>query len=195
MSRRAVLVALEGPKHCGKSSVTRLLADRLPTWFLTREPTSRFDLRLESHLCGSDLAAAIHADRSAHVKSDILPALANGQSVLTDRYLMSGLAFQTLDGVPETTMWEQFRQFPLPDISIVLIADQATIEARAKSRGLASRIERTITPQLELQAYLSAAASMQAAGSRVELVLNTNASILNEVVDQVESIATGAEVR
>lgn len=96
------LVALEGGEGAGKSTQARLLAARLGA-LLTREPGGTEvgrrirALVLDTGVTGLDPRAEallLAADRAQHVREVILPALAAGRDVVTDRYAGSTLAYQ-----------------------------------------------------------------------------------------------------
>ncbi|TDD75062.1 dTMP kinase [Actinomadura rubrisoli] len=104
------LIAVEGPKAAGKTTLMAVLADRLcdlpVSPVLTKEPTPAFDLDSEERLRGVELAAAIAQDRRRHVTEVVGPALAAGRIVICDRYLLSSLVFHSLDGVPHDVIEE-----------------------------------------------------------------------------------------
>lgn len=94
-------IAVEGVDGCGKSAQSRLLADRLGgIW--TREPggtslgqslrvlllapDSKLDPRTELFL--------MNADRVQHMAEVILPTLAAGQHVVSDRCYVSSIVYQ-----------------------------------------------------------------------------------------------------
>jgi len=59
------------------------------------------------------------ADRAHHMASQILPALENGKIVICDRYILSTLAFGSLD-VDMDFLKTINRNFPKPDITIII---------------------------------------------------------------------------
>jgi dTMP kinase len=85
------------------------------------------------------------ADRCEHVKRQIRPALAEGTSVLCERYQDSTLAYQVYGrGLPEEPLASIFRaaDLPLPDLTILLDLPSAVAWERVRSRGEPDRIER-----------------------------------------------------
>ncbi|HPU13586.1 MAG TPA: dTMP kinase [Aeromicrobium sp.] len=102
-----VFVAFEGGEGSGKSTQSRLLADWLQAGgycaLLTREPGgTQVGSALRSilldpatgELSPRTEALIYAADKAEHVDTMILPALADGQVVITDRYVDSTLAYQ-----------------------------------------------------------------------------------------------------
>jgi dTMP kinase len=106
-SATGVFIALEGGEGAGKSTQARKLADWLATQgydvLLTREPGAT---EVGKHLRKivldpatgdiSDRTEALlyAADKAEHVEHVIVPALARGAVVITDRYVDSTLAYQ-----------------------------------------------------------------------------------------------------
>lgn len=93
-------IVFEGIDGCGKSTQSRLLADRLGVE-PTREPggtslgTSLRALLLDGdHVEPRAEALLMAADRAQHVGTVIEPALASGQWVVCDRYVASTFAYQ-----------------------------------------------------------------------------------------------------
>jgi dTMP kinase len=106
-TERGVFIALEGGEGGGKSTqserLARTLRDRGHDVVLTREPggtdvgTALRRIVLD-HATGEVSArteALIYAaDKAEHVDTVVLPALAGGSVVITDRYVDSALAYQ-----------------------------------------------------------------------------------------------------
>jgi len=71
---------------------------------LTREPSQgpiglmiRQQLSASPGVDAKTLALLFAADRTDHIQREILPALERGETVICDRYILSSLAYQTLD--------------------------------------------------------------------------------------------------
>ena len=96
------LIAFEGGEGTGKSTQAARLARRLGA-VLTREPGGTdlgaavrrllLDVR-ELEVTPRAEALLMAADRAQHVVEVVRPALARGQTVVTDRYLGSSIAYQ-----------------------------------------------------------------------------------------------------
>ena len=102
-------IAIEGIDGSGTTLQTRLLADWLAarghTVLETREPShgpigvlvrERLSVR-SAPLEPAALALLFAADRLDHLAREVVPAIARGAVVLSDRYLLSSLAYQSLD--------------------------------------------------------------------------------------------------
>jgi len=65
------------------------------------------------------------ADRAEHVKEVIAPALADGCVVVCDRYYLSTVAYQGANGLNQDLILEKNKNFPVPDLAIILEIDPA----------------------------------------------------------------------
>src|SRR4051812_35922446 len=101
------LIALEGVDGAGTTTQAQRLAVLLGARaHVTREPSGGpLGQLLRQLLSGAHadldpaaVALLFAADRLDHLSREVEPALARGQHVITDRYLLSSLAYQTVDG-------------------------------------------------------------------------------------------------
>lgn len=110
MSTRApILIALEGLDGSGTTTQCALLAEWLGrrgrSVHATREPSDGPAGRLLREILRGDhgsvdagaVALLFAADRLDHLKREIRPALARGCDVVTDRYVLSSLAYQSIE--------------------------------------------------------------------------------------------------
>ncbi len=128
-------ITLEGPEGAGKST----LVPKLATWLesaghhvvQTREPGATALGREVRRLLlnGGDIAAETElflflADRSHHVKTVILPALADGKIVLCDRYVDSTVVYQSVARGLDPVEIDRLNQFAtgglLPGLTLLL---------------------------------------------------------------------------
>lgn len=183
MDEPAFFYAVEGVDGCGKTGITRHLVDHLNETgrraILTREPggTPQGEQIRSLILSGSDDAwdpyselLLMTAARVEHVKRVILPALAAGTSVVSDRYVGSTLAYQGAGrGMPEEFIRLLHRvavDDVWPDLVIVLDLDPRIGLARSKGRLTAAAIDEGRFETLDLafhcrirQSYLDQAAA------------------------------------
>jgi dTMP kinase len=135
--RRGRFVALEGPDGAGKSAQAGILADRLRgrgfAVTLTREPggTRLGEQVRRLVLDPSDVARGPIADallfnaaRSQLVSEVILPALARGDIVISDRYAFSTLAYQGFGSGVDRDVLASLQAWAtgglLPDLVVVI---------------------------------------------------------------------------
>ena len=146
-----VLVALEGGEGSGKSTQAARLAARLGA-VLTREPGgTALGERVRSLLLdpgGVPIAPRAEAllmaaARAQHVTEVIAPALAEGRTVVTDRYIGSSLAYQGHGhGLPVAEV-EALSAFAvagaIADVVVLLRVPEEV--ARARLTGTPDRLE------------------------------------------------------
>ncbi len=148
------LIAFEGCDGSGLSTQTTLAAEWLRgkgyDVFKTKEPTDSFIgktirsiLKKEIKTGQEALQLLFCADRAHHLESEILPAMENGSIVLTDRYVMSTLAFGSLDA--DAGWLEKLNEkFPKPDLTIIIdVPENVSIERIVRSRPKTELFEET----------------------------------------------------
>jgi dTMP kinase len=155
---RGRLVVFEGGEGAGKSTQLRRLAARLEAagirHRLFREPggTAAGD-RIRELLLHSDAplapaaeAALFIASRAQLVAQEVEPALARGEQVLLDRFMLSTYAYQIHGrGLPEDEVRAANRLATaglVPDLTVLLSLPPGDGLARAGTRGGPDRIER-----------------------------------------------------
>jgi dTMP kinase len=85
---------------------------------------------------GLAMALLFAADRRDHVRREIEPALAAGRDVVSDRYLMSSLAYQA-EEAERAWVAELGRALPVPDLTLLL---DLPVEVAAARRLAAGRV-------------------------------------------------------
>ncbi|BFU47754.1 dTMP kinase [Krasilnikovia sp. MM14-A1004] len=160
----AQFIAIEGPNAVGKTTIAELLANQLAaigrvgvhlTSEPTRTPIGQLLRRQEDVLHGRALALALAADRAAHVDTEIIPQLDDGQHVVTARYVPSSLVLQRIDGLDLDEIWS-YNRYVLPATVVYLEDDPATIRDRLTRRVALSRLEVSGSPERELALYREA---------------------------------------
>jgi dTMP kinase len=148
-----VYVALEGAEGCGKSTQASLLADHLGA-LLTRETGgTAVGQRLRAILHDVDVvdlddraeALITAADRAQHIARVVRPALAAGRSVVSDRSVLTTLAYQgygrglDLDEIRRINDWAIDGLWPT--LVVLLDAPPDVLAGRMRGRTL-DRFER-----------------------------------------------------
>jgi dTMP kinase len=193
-----MLIAIEGPKAVGKTTICgalgrRLAGDNLRNHVvLTKEPTAGFNLAQETRISGFDLARAIADDRAIHLREVITPALGSGKVVICDRYILSSLVFHGADGVPAERIWRLNQDFPLPDLNLLVTADADVLLARRAAREAPTRLEAARHPADELADYARYAEAMQIRGVKRISVDNTRDGDLANAVNSIVEIVAKA---
>lgn len=159
---RGRFIAIEGIDGSGTTLQTRALAGWLRTRghtvVETREPSGGaigqlVRQRLGVHadpLSPAALALLFAADRLDHVAREIEPATREGAVVLTDRYLLSSLAYQSLDC---DLAWVRTinRAAPVPDFYLFLRVPAEVAFARVQQRTAQGQAAAERFDALELQ--------------------------------------------
>jgi len=153
-----MFVTFEGVEGCGKSTQARLLAGFLRKSgrrvLLTFEPGGTpLGRRIRKALlepAGRVVPLAewllFEADRAAHVRQVVLPALRHGVSVVCDRYSDSSRAYQGFGrgiGLGRVDAVDRIATGGLkPDLTILLDLPAGAGLARVRRRGRMTRIDR-----------------------------------------------------
>jgi dTMP kinase len=138
-------IVFEGIDGSGKSTQAKLLTARLADLgvpvLLTAEPSDgpvgRVIKSLRTRLEPEEEARLFTEDRRDHVERVILPALADGCTVICDRYVYSSVAYQGARGLDQEAILAAQRQFaPQPDIIFLLeIPPEIALERIGSKRG------------------------------------------------------------
>lgn len=147
---RGLFIALEGIDGSGTTTQASLLVERLRgagrAAHLTREPSDgpvgralRDVLRASWKMPPAGTALLFAADRLHHISHEIAPRLRAGEHVISDRYLLSSLAYQGLECEP-AWVEEINAHAALPDLTVFVRLDPARAAARRAQRGDAEEI-------------------------------------------------------
>ncbi|MCK4399103.1 MAG: dTMP kinase [Methanophagales archaeon] len=129
-SEPGVLIVLEGTDGAGLSTQTALLTsyikDKGEAVISTKEPTSshignliRSALKHEWKPSPRALQLLFAADRAHHLENEIEPALRANKIVISDRYILSSLAFGSID-VDQEFLKQINSKFQKPDLTFII---------------------------------------------------------------------------
>ncbi|MCS6800780.1 MAG: dTMP kinase [Chloroflexota bacterium] len=174
-------IALEGLDGAGTTTQCALLADALRrrghAVLATREPTDRpIGELLRRFLSGSlplapaTVALLFAADRLEHLQRDIAPALEAGAVVVSDRSLLSSLAYQSID-LPVEWVAAINRWADHPALTVFLDVPPEVCLARLLQRGRPpEQYERLDRLRAVARAYQRARDAARLAGAAVRVV-------------------------
>jgi dTMP kinase len=175
------LIALEGIDGAGTTTQLERLAAHFGTALHpTREPsTGPIGREIRRHLLGpvdglqldpAALALLFAADRLDHLRREIEPRLKRGVHVISDRYVLSSLAYQTL-GVSRDEVRTWNARARRPDLTLFIDVSIDTAERRRSQRGGPAEIfeHRTLQGYVRT-AYLAEVAAQKAAGDPIVVV-------------------------
>ncbi len=193
---RSLFITLDGIDGVGKSTQIERLAEHLiglgRDVLTVRDPgTTDVGVKLREILLDSQLemhrrteAMLFMASRCEMVESVIRPALLAGKTVISDRFLLSTVVYQSIGGsVPPTDLWQLGRlanDGVGPDLTILL--DMSAAESIKRMKGPADRMEKRGEEYLELvrQAFLK-----QLPDSSETTVVIDASQTPDEVADQI----------
>ena len=146
---RGTFVSVDGPSGAGKSTIVRHLAQMLVgsgvAVHVTAEPSDgpigNLCRELTETVTGHSLACLYAADRYHHIETEIRPHMAAGRTVISDRYIPSGLVMQRFDGIDPVFLWQLNAEAERPDLAVILDADPEVIAERLNDRGPHNRFQ------------------------------------------------------
>jgi len=146
---KGIFISFEGPECAGKTTQIALLSEYLRSKKIsvitTREPGgTEIGEQIVKHLTGPDAVVdeaellLFAASRAQHVKTFIKPALEQGVTVITDRFMDSTTAYQGYARGIDISFVKQLNSFAtiglIPDITFILDLLPEEIEKRASKR-------------------------------------------------------------
>ena len=162
-NKKGAFICIEGLDGCGKTTQAKLLTEKLGkshSAVYTAEPSRgkigtyirNRCLYGEKRLSTVVEALLFAADRIEHVENEVLPALNEGQLVISDRYVYYSLAYQGAAGL--SLEWiEKVNEHALkPDLAVFIDVDPKTVMRRLKPQK--SVMENMETQQKVRDVYL-----------------------------------------
>lgn len=187
--QKGFFIAIDGQDGTGKTTIINEVATRLKDMNykvnITKEPTFGpiGTLIRENDFKGYILGDLIAADRLYHIENEIIPALEQGNIVISDRYVASSYVCQQLDGVSLEFIQQINANVISPDISVFILADEMEVLKRMSEREHLARMEKMYSFQ-ETEILYKQAISMYRAngfGEIMELYNNNKSDFENNV--------------
>jgi dTMP kinase len=146
LRKRGFFICVEGLDGCGKTTQTKILVDRLKKRgydaLYTAEPShgkigvfiKKYCLHGERRVSSIVEALLFAADRFEHVEREIIPALAEGKIVVSDRYLYSSLAYQGAAGLDLNWIKKVNEHALAPNLAIFIDVKPEIVVQRLKPK-------------------------------------------------------------
>ncbi len=162
-------IVFEGIDGCGKSTQFFLLAEHIfcknkfSNVFITREPYKLKEIRKilreddNPYEQAEKLTSLFLKDREQHIKEVIKPTLKNNSIVISDRYKLSTIIYQSTQGIQIQKLIDLHKKMPIPDITFIIDLPAEIATQRMKNKGINSekKFERSVEFQeLLRRAYL-----------------------------------------
>jgi dTMP kinase len=176
---RLMFIVIEGLDGAGTTTQTALLAERLRASgrvvHTTREPTG----------------GLFAADRADHLAHEIEPALARGETVISDRYIPSSLAYQSLT-LPLERVFALNADFRVPDLTLFLEVPVDTCLLRIASRPSQEIFEERRQLEKIAQSYQQVFDFLRSRGERIVRIDGTASpgGVLEELVQEAERLGS-----
>jgi dTMP kinase len=142
MNRKGAFIVIEGLDGSGKTTQAKLLVRKIQSAQFTAEPSrGKIGKFIRNRILYGETrpptsleALLFAADRVEHIQNEVTPALKEGRTVVSDRYVYSSLAYQGSAGL--SLKWIQtINQHALkPDLAIFIDVDPETVLKRLKRK-------------------------------------------------------------
>lgn len=155
---KGFFVAVDGPNGSGKTTLINAICKKLKTLghsvYITKEPTNTqlgvFLRGFAEKREGISVACLVSSDRYEHIANEIIPELEKGKIVITDRYILSSLILQVMDGVSEEFVLNINSSTLKPDLQVAVFVDEDVLQSRLGERECLTRFERENKSESEL---------------------------------------------
>jgi dTMP kinase len=193
---KGLLIALEGVDGSGTTSqrerVAVALREQGHTVHTTAEPSTgpigkllREILSGEMKTSPETVALLFAADRLDHLKREIVPALDQGQIVLTDRYIHSSVAYQSL-AMDKDWVISLNREAKLPDLAILVKVSVEVAAQRRQERGGPEELFDAIEAQRKIATAYDSAFEQENLGPTVTIDGEANMeTVTQSILDMI----------
>lgn len=149
--KKGVFIAFEGIDGCGKSTQVRKLVqhilekDKHYHVIVTRNPYKNTAIRkvlrddLDPLSKANELAEMFINDRKEQVAEIILPNLKENHFIITDRFKLSTIAYQSAQGLDAKELIKKQSALPVPDICFIIDIPAEEASKRMKKEDVTIR--------------------------------------------------------
>lgn len=147
MGKKGLFIAFEGIDGCGKSTQIKKFIeylfskDKNNNVFLTRNPYKDINIREvirqdeDPTSKAEKLAELFIEDRKKQAEEVIIPITSNGSFVVSDRYKLSTITYQSAQGIDINSLIEKHKGLPIADITFVIDVPAQIAEQRMNKDG------------------------------------------------------------
>jgi len=190
-----MFIAIDGPNGVGKTSIiegVKTILGNDKKIFITKEPSEtefgQYVKKNENEYSGEHYSMLIASDRQYHIDAIIKPHLNNGEIVICDRYIASSLVLQNFDGVSKKKIWKINEHFLIPDLYVIILANEKEIEERLRKRTQLSKFERKMSRAEEIKYFKNAANYLKKKKFNILKLNNNNGNLENNISTIVKLI-------
>lgn len=175
-------VAVDGPNGAGKSTLIEAVKVKMESLgyivYTTKEPTNmklgEYIRQFDEEHSGLSLACLVAADRYEHITKEIVPELKKGRLVITDRYVLSSLILQCIDGVIDSFILDLNSKIIKPDLQLAVFADEEVLQKRLSERKKLTRFERGNKSKDELYYMEKGIAELEKMNINIKRIYNND---------------------
>lgn len=180
-------ITIDGPNGVGKSTLLTGVKSKLEELgydiYFTKEPSvtqlGKYTREYAENHGGLALACLVAANRYEHLNMEIIPNLQTGKIVVSDRYILSSLILQRMDGVSEEFILSINNEVFLPDLQIAICADENIIQQRLSERLMLTRFEEGNQTLKELHYLELGVQSLEKIGVNILRIVNNDRLDMN----------------
>lgn len=146
-----ILVCLEGTSYAGKTTVAKLLSEKIPAIYGPRVANGWEGQEVEIHKNPNPLARFSFFMKEIAARSEQVSRLLEQTDVVMDRYLLSVFAYHNVIVGEQLEAEIDISGLRQPDCTVLLTVDEATLRQRMKSRPPRHQYESNPAFLLEVQ--------------------------------------------
>ncbi|MCQ4209410.1 dTMP kinase [Streptomyces longispororuber] len=143
--RRGFHLTLDGPRGVGTTTVAEQVCDLLGAYSIpctavaepSDSPQGRMLRENPDRFAGLLLAERLAADRHEQERAVVRPALARGQTVVSDGHIASCLVYQRMDAANLGDLWRIHEPWLVPDLCVILKGEPPVLAVRRRRAGIA----------------------------------------------------------
>ena len=146
-----ILVCLEGTSYVGKTTVARLLSEKMPAIYSPRVADGWERQEEEIHKNPNPLARFSFFMKEIAARSEQVSRLLKQTDIVMDRYLLSVFAYHNIIVGKQLEAGLDISELRQPDYTVLLTVDEATLMQRMKNRPSRHQYESDPAFLLEVQ--------------------------------------------